>query len=100
MEKKFPSAEDLASFCEAMLNTNTFARRDVQEMVPFAKNDFDTFFQSLNRTGMVQKRGQSWVKSDQFKDLLKSIQDDMEWSESGQDDRSEPEQSDFFKTEE
>jgi hypothetical protein len=97
MEKKFPSSEDLASFCEAMLNTNTFARRDVQEMVPFAKNDFDTFFQSLNRTGMVQKRGQSWVKSDQFKDLLKSIQDDMEWSDSGQDDQSEPEQSDLFQ---
>lgn len=97
MEKKFPSAEDLASFCEAMLNTNTFARRDVQEMVPFAKDDFDPFFQLLHRTGMVQKRGQSWVKSDQFKDLLKAIQDDVEWSDSGQDDQSEPEQSDLLK---
>lgn len=94
MEEMFPAAEDLTSFCQAMLNTNTFARRDVQEMVPFAKDKFESFFQKLHRTGMVQRRGQSWVKSDYFKDLLKFIQDNVEWAE--QDERPESEQADLF----
>jgi hypothetical protein len=90
IRSKFSSNGNLSSFCENLLDTRTFTKKDVGEFAGQMEG-FEEFFTILKGTRMLEREGQHWAKGEMFTSMLKDVLSDTGW-EMGErdDDQAEP----------
>lgn len=80
LKRVIEEPKELKSFVGNMLATGTFTKSGVWEFTPIPDKDkFNSFFRELVSNGMLQRRGQWWVRHASFTGVLRRISQQMEW---------------------